>query len=75
MADVTVRNVDAMMLKKLKMKAVEEGATLGQELNKAIYEFVNKPRQKKSSAFLAIKPRDLGDPLLREKIDELAFSD
>ncbi len=76
MVDVTIRNMDAEVLKKMKIRAAEDGVTLGEEVTRAANAFLTIPRKKKSvQNFLKLKPVKGLSPDLSLRIDEFAFED
>ncbi len=72
--DTTIRNIDPFVYKKLKIKAAEEGISVGEAVTKAISEWLGLSKKKKRS-IVEIKPEHFGCQYrnLSEDIDEVLY--
>ena len=72
--DTTIRNLDPFVYKKLKIKAAQEGLSIGEAVTKAISEWLGQPTKKKRS-IVEIKPEHFGCQYrnLSEEIDEVLY--
>jgi len=74
--NIVVRNVDENAFRNLKVKAVEEGLSLGKAITQAIRAWVNKPLPPKRRApILDFKPVDCGPGSERTsmEIDKIVY--
>jgi len=74
--NLVVRNVDDVVFRKFKVKAVEEDLNLGHALNQAMIVWVNlAARRKKRAPLLDFKPFDFGkgSEHTSEQIDAIVY--
>lgn len=77
MVDVTIRNVDGEVLRRMKIYAVSENLTIGKAISNALAAFLT-ARQHKAKPlknFLKIKPIKGLPADLSQRIDEFAYED
>tara|TARA_Y100000310_G_C20655366_1_gene801709 strand:- start:1723 stop:1959 length:237 start_codon:yes stop_codon:yes gene_type:complete len=77
--NITIRDVSTELWKKMKVKAIEEGLTLGNAINMAIDKWVREsyPNSKTSKSFWDIKPHNYeGNDAnkLSMEVDEVLYS-
>src|SRR5665648_923131 len=57
--DTTIRNIDDLLYKKLKIKAAQEGLSIGEAINRALSQWM-KPENKTKRSILEIRPEHFG---------------
>ena len=74
--DTTIRNIDPSIYKKLKIKALVEGITIGEAINRAVKTWLN-IEPKKHKSILEIRPEHIGNQYrhLSEEIDEILYKE
>lgn len=74
--DTTIRNIDHSIYKKLKIKALVEGITIGEAINRAVKTWLN-IEPKKHKSILEIRPEHIGKQYrhLSKEIDEILYKE
>ena len=71
--DTTIRNIDPFVYNKLKIKAAQDGISIGEAVTKAISEWLG--LKKKQRSITEIKPEHFGEKYqnLSEEIDDVLY--
>ena len=75
MANITLRNVDEAAFRKFKVRAVDEGITLGRAVTQALLEWANKQERKQKRSLLEFKPVRFGleSKNLSKDVDRIVY--
>ena len=74
--DTTIRNIDDLLYKKLKIKAAQEGLSIGEAVNRALSQWMN-PEKKAKRSILEIRPEHFGynNRNLSEDYDNILYGE
>lgn len=74
--DTTIRNIDDLLYKKLKIKATQEGLSIGEAVNRALSHWMN-PEKKTKRSILEIRPEHFGynNRNLSEEHDNILYGE
>ncbi|MFA6049280.1 MAG: hypothetical protein WC792_05055 [Candidatus Micrarchaeia archaeon] len=75
MANVALRNVDEVVFRRFKVRAVEEGLSLGRAVTQALFEWAARREIKPKRSIFEFKPVSLGksSKSISREIDEIAY--